>query len=236
MYLYATFQPQDRPRPKKTDMKRLLIPLFCLFAHPAWAETPVPAPPPTPATITPEERQQLLGRAEALKAESSKMLDAAEKKQKEAEPACWKKTLVSACLNDARKEYIDSRAAARKLSVEAKRIEREVRERDRATKQARQAEEAPIKQAETEKRIAREKEKAAEQQTKREEEAAARKDKAEAGSARSREEARKRQEKLEARRKKEEKAEQKALEREKKDKKRAEERARQLEHAQQQER
>ena len=224
-------------------MKRLLIPLFCLLVHPAWAETPVPdapsAPavastPATPSTITPEERQQLLERAASLKAESSQLLDAAEKKHKAAGSVCWKKTLVSSCLNDAKKEYIDSRAQANKLNVEAKRIEREVRERDQATKRAREAKEAPIKQAETERRIAKEKEKAVEKQKKREEEAAARKQKAEAGSARTREDARKRQEKLEARKKKEEKAERKALEREKKDKKRAEERARQLEHAQQQ--
>jgi len=211
-------------------MKRLLIPLFCLFAHPAWAQTPAPAP----AIITPQERQQLLDRADALKAESSALLDAAEKKHKDAEPACWKKTLVSACMNDARKEYIDSKAAARKLDVEAGRIERQVRERDRVTKRAKEAEEAPMKRAETEKKIAAEKTRAAEQQQKREEAAAARENKAKQGSARARVLERERQEKLEARRKKEEKAEQKALEREKKQLKREEERARQLEHARQQ--
>ncbi len=218
-------------------MKRLLIPFFCLIAHSAWAENPAPAAPTTPSTpstITPEERQQLLDRADSLKAESSKILDEAEKKQKEADAACWKKTLVSSCLNDARGEYLKSKTSARKLNLEAKRIEREVRERDKVTKRAKQVEEAPKKRAETEIKIAKEKTKTAEQQQNREEKEAARIKKAEEGSARARVQERQRQEKLEARRKKEEKAEQKALELEKKDLKRAEERARQLENARQQ--
>lgn len=215
-------------------MKRLMISLFCLLAQPVWAENAAPASSPAPATLTAEERQQLLERAESLKAESSRLLDAAEKKHKEAEPACWKKTFVSACMNDARKEYLNSRAAARKLNVEAKRIERQVRERDRATKRIQQAEEASAKQAERERKIAQEKAKTAEQQAKREEKEVVRQRKAEEGSARARVLEKQRQDKIESRRKKEEKAEQKALEREKKDRKRTEEKARQLEHAQQQ--
>ncbi|MBI4989205.1 MAG: hypothetical protein HZC23_10330 [Rhodocyclales bacterium] len=207
-------------------MKRLLPLLICLFAHAARAEAPAVE------TITPQERQQLLDQTKSLKSESSKLQSAAQQKRKEADVACWKKTLVSSCLSDAKREYLDSMAAARKLDVEAKQIERQVRERDRVTRRARQAEEAPKKQAATEKKVAKAKEQGAAQQQQREEKAAERERKAEQGSARARVQERQRQEKLETRRKKEEKAEQKALEREKKDKKRAEERAKQLERAQ----
>lgn len=209
-------------------MKRLLLILSCLFAQPAWAENSVAG------TITPEEREQLLDRAESLKAQSAQIKEAAQKKRAEADTACWKKTLVSACMNDARREYLDSMASSRKLDVEAKQIEREVRSRDLATKRARRAEEAPIKRAETERKIAREQAKAAGQQQSREAKAAEREQEAQQGSARARELERERQQKLETRRKKEEKAERKALEREKKDRKRAEERARLEERARQQ--
>jgi hypothetical protein len=208
-------------------MKRLLPTLVLLLALSARAEEAAPAP------IAPEERKELLDRAKALRTEAAKQKSAAGKKQKEADTACWKEILVSACLQDARREYLDGMAAARAKEVEAKRLEREVRIRDRATRQAKQAEEAPQKQAADDRKIAKVKEKEAEEQGKREDKAAAREKKAEQGSARAREEERRRLEKIEARRKKERKAEEKALEREKKDRKREEERARQLEQARQ---
>ena len=107
-------------------MKRLLIPLFCLFASAAWGQNPAPA------AITEAEREVLLDRAKSLKAEADRIRTEAEKRHAEADSACWKKTLVSGCQADARRAYVDSTAAARKLEVEAKKIEREVRERSRA--------------------------------------------------------------------------------------------------------
>lgn len=55
-------------------MKRLLIPLFCLFASAAWGQNPAPA------TITEAEREQLLDRAKSLKAEASRIKQEAERK------------------------------------------------------------------------------------------------------------------------------------------------------------
>jgi hypothetical protein len=107
-------------------MKRLLPLLICLFTHAAWAEAP------GVETITPQEREQLLDRAKSLKDEAGRIKTAAQEKRKQADVACWKKTLVSACLNEARRENIDRNAEARKLEIEANKIEREVRERDRA--------------------------------------------------------------------------------------------------------
>ena len=140
-------------------MKRLLPLLICLFAHAAWAEAPAVD------TITQQEREQLLDRAKSLKTEAGRIKTAAQEKRKEADVACWKKTLVSACLNDARRESIDRNAEARKLEVEANKIERGVRERDRATKRARQAEEAPVQARQREEKLEarRKKEEKAEQ-------------------------------------------------------------------------
>ncbi len=111
-------------------MKRLLFALSLLLLHPAWAEEAQ-----TPATITPEERKALLERAKSLKAEASRIKQEAGRKRTEANTACWKKTLVSACQRDAHREYLDSMAAARKLGVDGTAHgEGEVRERDRSVR------------------------------------------------------------------------------------------------------
>lgn len=208
-------------------MKRFLIILLALFAQATRAENPASAP------LTPEERGQLIDRSKSLKSEADRIRTAALQKRKEADAACWKKTLVSACMQEARRENLDSMAEARKLDTEARRVERDVHSRDLAAKRARQAEEAPKRRAEMQQKIARGQARAVEQKQKRVEKAAEREQKAREDSARARMQESKRHEKLEARRKKEEKAERKAQEWLKKDRKRAEERARQLERAQQ---
>ena len=109
-----------------TDMERLLLILTVLFLPPAWAQEATPAA----APITPQERKELLDRAQSLKSEAGRIKAEAEKQRKEADASCWKKTLVSACLEDARRASIDSNAEARRKETEARRLEREVRQRD----------------------------------------------------------------------------------------------------------
>ena len=94
------------------------------------------------------EREEKLGRARTLKAEAAESQKAADAKQKTANDACYKKFQVSSCLDAARKEHTASTREAKRKDLEAGEIERDVKRREVAVKDAKRAADVPVKASE----------------------------------------------------------------------------------------
>lgn len=125
---------------------------------PASAAPPAPAPAATPAPETPvaeesapavvpldaaalvsvgvprslAERDEMAERAATLKEEARLRRAAAEKALADASPVCWKKFLVSACLDDARVAYRKDVSIAKRQERQSQSLERNVRKYDAA--------------------------------------------------------------------------------------------------------
>lgn len=78
------------------------------------------------------ERDEMAERAALLKEESRLRKEEAEKALAEASPVCWKKFLVSACLDDARVAYRKDVSIARRQERQSQSLERNVRKYDAA--------------------------------------------------------------------------------------------------------
>lgn len=78
------------------------------------------------------ERDEMAERAALLKEESRQRKEAAEKTLSDASPVCWKKFLVSACLDDARVAYRKDVSIARRQERQSQSLERNVRKYDAA--------------------------------------------------------------------------------------------------------
>lgn len=96
------------------------------------AETTPPAEPQSAAewNALRTQGQQMQARAGQLRTEAQQAHAAAERD-------CWKKFLVSACLEDARQAQRDAQREAKRLEVEAGRIERRITEHERRERVAR---------------------------------------------------------------------------------------------------
>ncbi len=127
-------------------MKRLIIAVLCAAACAVAAQETGEGRPPAPETRTPE---QMSTRVAELRAEAGRMLDAAEVAHAAAEQDCWKKILVSACMEDAKLRLREARQAAKRLNIEAGRLERQAHAQERAARVERRAAE---KQAQIEAR------------------------------------------------------------------------------------
>lgn len=103
-----------------------------LRAQDAPAETAPPADPATAAgwDALGEQARQMQAQAARLRTESQQAHAAAERD-------CWKKFLVSDCLDDAKAALRTARQEARRLEVEAGRIERRITEHERRERVAR---------------------------------------------------------------------------------------------------
>lgn len=86
------------------------------------------------------ERDEMAERATLLKEESRLRKEEAEKNLAEASPVCWKKFLVSACLDDARVAYRKDVSIAKRQERQSQSLERNVRKFD-AAEHARQRDE-----------------------------------------------------------------------------------------------
>lgn len=86
------------------------------------------------------ERDEMAERSALLKEESRLRREAAEKALAEASPVCWKKFLVSACLDDARVAYRKDVSIAKRQERQSQSLERNVRKFD-AAEHARQRDE-----------------------------------------------------------------------------------------------
>jgi colicin import membrane protein len=95
-----------------------------------------------------EEKNELLGKAKTMRDEASAIREKANNEYAATEKACWKKFLVSSCQDDARRAQRQDVERARKIEHEARAIERDVKVRDVATREAKRVEEAPRRQAE----------------------------------------------------------------------------------------
>lgn len=125
-----------------------------LWAGVAFAE---PAEPQTGAGFTPfaaGEREQLLERADMLAKRADAMRQEAEATFKQTEAGCYERVLVSSCVSDAKTARTDAIITARKLDAESRRIQREVKLREKAIEDAKRSADATKKAAEDEARAA----------------------------------------------------------------------------------
>lgn len=89
-----------------------------------------------------------MARAAVLFADSRAQMETARALLEERNAACLSKFLVNACRDDARKDYLKSTHASRRLESEGKAIEREVKKEQIAERDRQRAEEAPQREAE----------------------------------------------------------------------------------------
>lgn len=100
------------------------------------------------APITPDEVAALRAKIKTLDAEVAQARKAAADQFAARNAACYKKVLVSACLDQSRKEDVKARVAIRQQEADIKRLEREIRLREDVTRKAQAEETAPAREAE----------------------------------------------------------------------------------------
>lgn len=103
--------------------------------------------------IEPAERARLDARVKSLKAEAEGIRNGAEAQFLVDQKACWKKILVTDCIEAARRRRIETIHQTRDIDLEANKLQLEINNRDLATREARQREEAPKKAAEQQAQI-----------------------------------------------------------------------------------
>ena len=113
----------------------LLLPFLCLSS--VYAADRVALP------MSDAEKAQKLARAAALKAEGTRMEQAADAKFKADQEACYKKFLVSDCLEEASNLYKKTTREANRKTLEGSELERDVKRSEVAAADAKRAAEAP---------------------------------------------------------------------------------------------
>lgn len=111
----------------------LVFPLW-LLAGTALAESDTAAP----AGDKPRTQEE----ARRLRDEANAIRQTAEARHDKAQKTCWDKFLVSACLADAAKSRRDENSRAYALEKEAREIERDIRKREFAEREAKRLERA----------------------------------------------------------------------------------------------
>jgi hypothetical protein len=116
---------------------RLLLPLVCaswLFTGAVLAQSD---------SVSAESSQpRTQERARHLREEANAIRQAAEIRHGTAQTTCWDKFLVSACLADAAKSLRDEKSRASALERDAREIERDIRKREFAEREAKRLEQA----------------------------------------------------------------------------------------------
>jgi colicin import membrane protein len=116
---------------------RPLLPLVCaswLFAGAAMAQSD---------SLSAESGQpRTRDQARHLREEATAIRQAGEIRHGAAQKTCWDKFLVSACLADAAKSLRDEKSRAYALEKEAREIERDIRKREFAEREAKRLERA----------------------------------------------------------------------------------------------
>jgi hypothetical protein len=90
-----------------------------------------------------DEKPALQEKARRLREDAEAIRHAAEAQLAVAKQACWKKFLVSACLDDAAQASRSEKSRAHAKDKEAREIEREIRKREFAEREAKRLEQAP---------------------------------------------------------------------------------------------
>lgn len=122
--------------------------------------------------------------ADALRRQAQHIREEADRQQAIDNRACYGKILVNACLEDTRVRRVEAMTRARTLEEQARGVEREERNRERAARQTKQAEESARRDAEIEARSRRYREDEAEKARQRAEHQAEKERQADAGRAR----------------------------------------------------
>ncbi|MBK7662514.1 MAG: hypothetical protein IPJ21_03000 [Sterolibacteriaceae bacterium] len=107
-------------------------------------------PPPkvsTFAPLAPGERERLLEDARARNARAQALRSEADDEFRRREAACYDKVMVSGCIGDAKQERLRKTLEARQLDVSADRLQREVRLRENAQREAQSADKLPENEA-----------------------------------------------------------------------------------------
>jgi colicin import membrane protein len=126
---------------RETAMRLTIVPLLIsLLAMPAFAQ--VDSQPMSEA-----ERQGKLDKVRGLRDESARLQKEADARLKAKNEACHKKFLVSSCLEDAQKAHIAESREAKRKDLAAGELERDVKRRDVAVKNAKRAADAPKREA-----------------------------------------------------------------------------------------
>lgn len=122
-------------------MRITIVPLLlALFSLPVLAQV-------DSRPLSEAEKQEKLERARSLKAEASRLQKEADARKTAADEVCYKKFLVSSCLDEAHKAHIKASREAKRLDLEGGEIERDVKRRDVAVKDAKRTHDAPLKAA-----------------------------------------------------------------------------------------
>lgn len=124
-----------------TFVPRLLLP-FVLFVASGAVCAQVDSQP-----LGDAERKERLQRASQLQAEASRLQREADARLKAANAACHQKFLVSSCLEDAKRAHTRESRIATRLDQEGGEIERDIKRRDVAAKQAQRARDMPKHEA-----------------------------------------------------------------------------------------
>lgn len=95
----------------------------------------------------PDSRDAKLERARQLHEQATAIRDAADRRHAETDAACRQKFFVNSCLEDARQARLDETLKARELDKQARELEREVKRRDVAEREAQRARDAPERAA-----------------------------------------------------------------------------------------
>lgn len=124
-------------------MNRLIV-LLCFLALPVLAQETA-----RPDLQSPAEREGLRAQAQAMRERAKQLRGDAVMAHDAAQKICWEKFLVSDCLEQAKNNQREANREAKRLEVEAGRLERSVQSVERELRVKRRGEE---KQAEIEKR------------------------------------------------------------------------------------
>lgn len=117
----------------KIFSRHVLIGLFALMASGLTSANPEAGQDTRPAATadasSEAERTRLRDRATDLKKQARTIMEKADAARAAADRICWERTLVSSCIEEADASHRQSVATARKLELEAREIERDMRTR-----------------------------------------------------------------------------------------------------------
>jgi len=117
------------------SLARALLVGSLLFSHCLWAQAPAAAPA--------VEKPQTLEQAAEQRTRAEGMRKEADKRYTAEAAECYKKFLVNACLDDAKKTHTKTILEARKIETPAREFQREAKRADANAKDAQRAADAP---------------------------------------------------------------------------------------------
>lgn len=123
----------------RTVLDSGLVLLALLSSSLVWAETPAPPEIPIPQTLE---------QADAQRERAKQLRDEAERNYESEQKACYKKFLVSGCLDEAKQRYTQSIIHARELDIPAREFQREAKRVEVEAREAQRAADLPRREAE----------------------------------------------------------------------------------------